>query len=428
MHRQQDAAEHLLLRDHVADERTTVAARAHRAGAGGIDGAVVVSKARVTEVEATLAGERRAHTAGTRRQHAVKHVDAHAHAAHERSRVADAHQVARLVLGHVLGSQRRQRLEHGLVVLAHRVAADAVAGEVAALLQVAQRAQAQVQVHAALDDAKKCLVIAGMRLVAALGPHARQLHGALDILARGGIAGALVELHADVGTELHGDFHVVLGRPEHVAAVVVVDDKTHALVGELDSIVVAEHLEAARVGEDGAVPVHKLVQSAQLGDGVLAGTHGQVVSVGEHDLCTELLDGLGGNALDVCLGAHGHKDRRLDVAVRGVQHAGARMRRRVLGDQVEFKEVLVHKLGLLGCGSYADHYTGNQRGAPTRQKPVFNAPGHNERGFSDTYITRVDNLPLLPKTQTKNGRFSTLILRLVIGDVLKRLVKQERPQ
>ena len=282
---------------------------------------------------------------------------------------------------------------------------------------MAQRAQAQVQMHAALDDAKECLVIAGMCLVAALGPHARQLHRALDIGARGGIARALVELHADVGTELHGDFHVVLGRPEHVATVVVVDDKTHALVGELDGVVVAEHLEAARIGEDGAVPVHKLVQSAQLGDGVLAGTHGQMVGIGEHDLGAELLDGLGGNALDVCLGAHGHKDRRLDVAVRGVQHAGTRMRRRVLGDQVEFKKALVHKLELLGCGSYANHYTGNPPEAPTRQKLARGGYGRdtaNERGFLDAYRMSVDNLPLLPKAQPKNGRLSTFILRALI--------------
>ena len=354
----------------MANECAAVAARAHRAGAGGIDGAVVVRKTRVAEVEATLAGERRAHAAGARRQHAVEHVDAHTHTAHEGGGVADAHQVARLVLGHVLTHERCQRLEHGLVVLAHRVATDAVAWEVTALLQMAQRAQAQVQVHAALNDAKERLVIAGMRLIAALGPHTRQLNGALNVGARGGIARALVELHADVGAELHGDFHVVLGRPEHVTAVVVVDDKAHTLVGELDSVVVAEHLEAARVGKNGAVPVHELVQSAQLGDGVLAGTHGQVIGIGKHDLGTELLDGLGRNALDVCLGAHGHKDRRLDVTVRGVQHTGTRMRCRILSDQVEFKKALVHKLELLGCGSYANHYTGNPQAAPTRQKLV----------------------------------------------------------
>ena len=243
----------------MTDERTAVATRAHRAGAGGIDGAVVVRKARVAEVEATLAGERRTHAARARRQHAVEHVDAHTHTAHEGGGVADAHQVARLVLGHILAHERCQGLEHGLVVFAHRIAADAVTREVAALLQMAQRAQAQVQVHAALNDAKERLVVAGMRLIAALGPHARQLNGALNVGARGGIARALVELHADVGAELHGDFHVVLGRPEHVTTVVVIDDKTHTLVGELDGVVMAKDLEAARVGKDGAVPVHKLV-------------------------------------------------------------------------------------------------------------------------------------------------------------------------
>ena len=222
--------------------------------------------------------------------------------------------------------------------------------------------------HAALNNAKERLVVAVMRLIAALGPHTRQLNGTLNVGARGGIARALIELHADVGAELHGDFHVVLGRPEHVATVVIVDDEAHALVGELDGVVVAEHLETARVGEDRTVPVHKLVQAAQLGDSVLAGTHGQMIGIGKHDLGAELFDGLGRNALDVCLGAHGHEDWRLDVAVRGVQHAGTRMRRRVLGDQVEFKKVLVHKLELLGCGSYADHYTGNQQTAQTRQK------------------------------------------------------------
>ena len=172
--------------------------------------------------------------------------------------------------------------------------------------------------HAALNNAKERLVVAGMRLIAALGPHTRQLNGALNVGARGGIARTLVELHADVGAELHGDFHVVLGRPEHVATVVIVDDKAHTLVGELDGVVVAEHLEAARVGKNGAMPVHKLVQSAQLGDGVLAGTHGQVIGIGKHDLGAELFDGLGRNTLDVCLGAHGHENRRLDVAVRGM--------------------------------------------------------------------------------------------------------------
>ena len=310
------------------------------------------------------------------------------------------------MLGHVLAHERRQGLEHGLVVLAHRVATNAVTGEVTAFLQMAQRAQAQVQMHATLDDAKECLVIAGVSLVAALGPHARQLHGALDVGARGGIARALVELHADIGAELHGDFHVVLGRPEHVTAVVIVDDKAHALVGELNGVVMAKDLESARVGENGAVPVHKLMQSAQLGDGVLAGAHGQVIGIGKHDLGAELFDGLGRNTLDVCLGAHGHEDRRLDVAVRGVQHAGTRMRRRILGDQVEFKKALVHKLELLGCGSYATHYTGNPQEAPTRQKLAQRKPAPlRQRIISDSHSNADVMTPTAKTRQSEQGAF-----------------------
>ena len=160
------------------------------------------------------------------------------------------------------------------------------------------------------------------------------------------------------------------------------------------------------------MPVHKLVQSAQLGDGVLAGTHGQVISIGKHDLGAELFDGLGRNALDVCLGAHGHEDRCLDVAVRGVQHAGTRVRGRVLGDQVEFKEALVHKLELLGCGSYADHYTGNPQGAPTRQKLAQR--GQQTSVDFRTITSREWIISTLARNTNQNGRLSTLMRRVLI--------------
>ena len=103
-----------------------------------------------------------------------------------------------------------------------------------------------------------------------------------------------------------------------------------------------------------------------------------------------------------------HKNRRLDVAVRGVQYAGTCVRRRVLGDQVEFKKVLVHKLELLGCGSYANHYTGNPQEAPTRQKLVRGGYGRdtaNERGFLDAYRMSVDNLHFCPKHSPKTGDY-----------------------
>ena len=96
MLRQQDAAEHLLLGDHVPDERAAVAPRAHRAGALLVDGARVVREAGVAEVQTALARERGTHAAGARGQHAVEHVDAHADGADERGGVAHTHEVARL--------------------------------------------------------------------------------------------------------------------------------------------------------------------------------------------------------------------------------------------------------------------------------------------------------------------------------------------
>ena len=181
-----------------------------------------------------------------------------------------------------------------------------------------------------------------MRLIAALRPATRQIHGTLHVAALGRIADALVELHADVAPQLLRDGHIVLGRPEHVGAVVVGCNEAHTLVGELDGVGVAEHLKAAGVGEDGAVPVHELMQAAHLSNEVGTRTHGEVVGVGEHDLRAQVADRLPRDALDRGTRAHRHKDGRLDVAVRRVQHAGAGVRLGVLGNDVVAEERLIH--------------------------------------------------------------------------------------
>ena len=220
------------------------------------------------------------------------------------------------------------------MVLAHRIATDAVTREVAHLLQPLERLDAQIQMHAALHDTEERLVRASMRLVAALRPTAREIHGALHVAALRRVTDALVELHADVGAELLRDGHVVFGAPEHVAAVVVGGDETHALVRELHGVGVAEDLEPTRIGEDGAVPVHEAVETAHLVDEVRAGAHGQVVGVREDDLRAQVLDRLPRHALHRGARAHRHEDGCLDVAVRRVQHARARMRLGIFGDDV----------------------------------------------------------------------------------------------
>ena len=342
MLRDEDRAEHLLLPHEVVQVGAREAPGAGGAGARRVERAAVVREARVAEVEAPLAREGRSRARGARGQHAVEHVNAAGHGAHERGGVAHAHEVAGLLRRHVLGDERRERLEHRLVVLPHRVAADAKAREVADLGEVAQAAQAQVEVHAPLNDAKERLVRAGVGGIAALRPAARELHRALHLGPRRRVAHALVELHHDVRAELLRDGHVLLGRPGDPLSVVVHGAEAHAVVGEPAELLVAEHLEAAGVGEDGVVPAHKVVQAPHLGHEVGAGAHGEVVGVGEHDLGAERLERGGREPLDRGLGAHGHEDGGRDVAVRGVQDARARVSAGVLGEDVVGEEALVH--------------------------------------------------------------------------------------
>ena len=124
---EQDAPEHFVLLHKMANVGTRVIL-AGRACALGIKRREVARIFGVAHVHTALARKRRAHARRARREHAVEHVDALAHRAHERSRVAHAHEIARAIVG-----QRTrylaQRLEHRLVVLAHRVAADAEAAE-----------------------------------------------------------------------------------------------------------------------------------------------------------------------------------------------------------------------------------------------------------------------------------------------------------
>ena len=84
-----------------------------------------------------------------------------------------------------------------------------------------------------------------------------------------------------------------------------------------------EHLEASAVGEGRAVPVHERAESARLLDDVGAGLQIQVVGVGQNRLRAKLFHGLGQDGLDGRLGADGDERRRVDVAVRGADDAGA---------------------------------------------------------------------------------------------------------
>ena len=98
----------------------------------------------------------------------------------------------------------------------------------------------------------------------------------------------------------------------------------------------AEDLEAAGIGEDGAGPGHESVQAAELADQFVAGAEEQVVGVAEDDAGVEVFPEVAlGEAFDGGLGADGHEDGRRDVAVFGVQNAGAGAGFRAFGEEFE---------------------------------------------------------------------------------------------
>src|SRR5579871_3368163 len=95
--------------------------------------------------------------------------------------------------------------------------------------------------------------------LAALGPAQGELHGMAGALAIGGILGALVEGHDDVGAEsdLGGDRAL---RAEEMGGAVEVRAEGDAVLADLAQVAQAEDLEAPGVGQDGAVPAHEMMQ------------------------------------------------------------------------------------------------------------------------------------------------------------------------
>ena len=74
----------------------------------------------------------------------------------------------------------------------------------------------------------------------------------------------------------------------NIRAAVDVRAELDARIRDLAQRREAEDLIAAAVGEDRPVPAHEAVQAAELADELRARPQGQVVGVGEDDLCADL--------------------------------------------------------------------------------------------------------------------------------------------
>ena len=156
-----------------------------------------------------------------------------------------------------------------------------------------------------------------------------------------------VEGEDDVRADLVLDLHRHLGG-EPVRGAVEVGDERHAVVVDMGQPLLAlgddvvglhpvgvhrehlaktraqrQHLEPAAVGERRPRPVHERAESAGVVDDVGAGLQVEVVGVGQHGLRAEFAHGLWQHRFDRRLGADRDERRGLDVAVRGVDDAGA---------------------------------------------------------------------------------------------------------
>ena len=97
----------------------------------------------------------------------------------------------------------------------------------------------------------------------------------------------------------------------------------HALFSHFAQLVQAENLEAAGIGQDRPRPRHEPMQAAHLADGFHSRTQVEVIGIAEKNLNPELFENILRHAFDGRNGAHGHKYRGFDLAVRSEQAPGA---------------------------------------------------------------------------------------------------------
>ena len=85
----------------------------------------------------------------------------------------------------------------------------------------------------------------------------------------------------------------------------------------------AHNLKAAGIGQNRLIPVHKFVQAAHFFNQISPRTKHQMVSVAEQNLCACCRDGFRHHGFYRAAGANGHKCRRINSAVFGMEFAEA---------------------------------------------------------------------------------------------------------
>ena len=221
----------------------------------GVERGEVVLVLRVLEVHFPRTGVGGAIAPQTSRQDAIEHVDSAEDGADDVGGGADAHEVARAVVG----EERRgvgEDFERGFLRLTNGETSDGVAVE-RKCRDALCASGAQLLLESALDDAEERLGGgAFVGLETSDRPAVGTVGGFLGLVGVGRMPDGLVEGHDDVG--VNGMLDLGCGfRCEQVLGPVDVGSEGDSVVGDLYQRGQAEYLISPAVGEGGPRPVHE---------------------------------------------------------------------------------------------------------------------------------------------------------------------------
>ncbi len=146
---------------------------------------------------------------------------------------------------------------------------------------------------------------------------------------------AFVEHHHDVAAERQLDIDRGRGR-ELVRVAIQMRLESDAFIGDFAQAGEAEDLIAAGIRQNRTGPRHEAVQTTEVLDQLVAGAHEEMVGIGKNDAGLKFVEEIAlVQAFHGGLGADRHEDRGGDVAVFGVQDAGAGPGNGAFGEEFE---------------------------------------------------------------------------------------------
>ena len=328
MDRRQDRPEHLLGQKQVAEIRAAepaagqaVATLLDRPRVDAVRGIAKfdISFIRKTSCVAAIAG----------RHHAVEEIDPGGDGVEDVLRAADAHQVARPVLGQKVGRDG-EGLADLVAPLADADAADGVAVEIEGQ-QGLGALGAEVGVRPPLNDPEERLIGAACAPPCSAPAQAivRPTASAISSCE----AGSAGQWSRHMATSAPSASWIAMARSgvSSSSRPSRCERKVTPVVGHPVPVRQAEDLEPARIGQDRAVPAHERVQPAECRHHLLARPQGQMIGVGQQHPRPGGAELVGREPLDRRLGADRHERRGLDRPVPRLQQAEPRRGARVHG-------------------------------------------------------------------------------------------------